>query len=133
MVGRLLRAIWLIPILLAPAYAWGDELVVTANHDTIGRDQTVLLAVRHNGSDADFTVDTSSLQKNFYVVPKGSGHQAGKWLEKRFQLGPKHTGVLQVPALSITVQGKTLSSQSFRLTVLNKTGDIEPEYIYPVK
>lgn len=125
MVGRLLRAIWLIPILLAPAYAWGDELVVTANHDTIGRDQTVLLAVRHNGSDADFTVDTSSLQKNFYVVPKGSGHQAGKWLEKRFQLGPKHTGVLQVPALSITVQGKILSSQPFRLTVLNKTGDVD--------
>lgn len=110
-------------LLAVPARA--DELVVTSDHSMIGRDKTFQLAVRLNGSDADFDLDTSPLQKDFYVIPNGSGHQTGKWMEQRFQLGPKHAGKLQVPALTATRDGRHFSSHPFTVSVAATPGDVD--------
>ncbi|HKJ82486.1 MAG TPA: BatD family protein [Mariprofundaceae bacterium] len=126
MVRRVLFLVWMVSWLVVPASAWAaGKLVATVNHDRIAKDHTLILSVRLNGSDADFSLDLSPLKQDFYVIPKGSGHQAEKWLEKRFQLGPKHTGVLQVPALRATSRGEVYSSQPFTVKVLNKTGDVD--------
>ncbi len=114
---------WL--LLMIPVCAQGAELVATVDHDTIGKNEMIVLSVRMTGSDANFRLDTRPLDKDFYVTPKGSGHVAGAWREKRFQLGPKHTGVLSVPALTATFQGKTLKSRAFTVSVRNQSGNID--------
>ena len=112
-------------LLMIPVCAQGAELVATVNHDTIGKNEMILLSVRMTGSDAGFKLDTSPLDKDFYVTPSGSGHVAGSWREKRFQLGPRHTGVLPIPSLSATFQGQTLKSQTFTVRVRNQPGNID--------
>lgn len=118
---------WLIAwvLLLIPAYAQAASLVATVDHDTISKNDTILLSVRMNGSDAAFNLDTSPLDKNFYVIPRGGGHKAGAWREKRFQLGPRHVGVITIPALTATLDGQTLTSQPFKVTVRNQSGSVD--------
>lgn len=118
---------WLVAwmLMLVPAYAQGASLVATVDHDTISKNDTILLSVRMTGSDADFNVDTSPLDRDFYVIPMGGGHKAGTWREKRFQLGPRHTGVLTIPALTADFEGQTLTSQSFAVTVLNQSASVD--------
>jgi len=117
-------------LLLFPAYAAGAELVATVNHNRIGKDNLVMLSVRLTGSDAHFQLDTSPLDKDFYVIPKGTGRKPGEWREKRFQLGPKHAGVLTIPALQVSLNGQTLLSQPFQITVLNRSGNIDDTHLW---
>jgi BatD DUF11 like domain len=112
-------------LLLCPASAMGAQLVATVDHNTIGKNDMILLSVRLTGGDGDFQLDTSPLDKDFYVIPKGSGRKTGEWREKRFQLGPKHTGVLTIPSLEASWDDQTLTSQPFQVTVQNQTGSID--------
>jgi len=116
--------VWM-ALLLFPAYAAGAELVATVDHNRIGKDNLVMLSVRLSGSDAHFQLDTSQLDKDFYVIPKEGGRKPGEWREKRFQLGPKHTGVLTIPSLQASLNGQTLLSQPFQITVLKRSGNVD--------
>jgi hypothetical protein len=112
-------------LLLLPACASAAELVATVDHNRIGKDDMILLAVRLTGGEGNFQLDTSPLDKDFYVIPKGSGQKTGEWRELRFQLGPKHTGALTIPPLTASVDGQTLTSQPFTVTVLNQSGSVD--------
>lgn len=124
MVARLL-ACCLVALMLWPMLAGADELIVTSDHSMIGRDKTLQLSVRLTGGDGNFDIDLSPLHKNFYVIPNGSGHQSGEWMEKRFQLGPKRAGMLQVPALTATRDGRQFTSQPFTIGVSATPGDVD--------
>lgn len=112
-------------LLLIPAWAQAAALVATVDHDTVGRNDVITLSVRMTGGDGDFSLDTRPLDKDFYVTPKGGGHMAGAWREKRFQLGAKHAGVLTIPSLSAQAQGKILKSQAFTVTVRRHAGNVD--------
>ncbi len=122
MVGRCLLVLFL---LFLPYRAWGADLKAFVDHDRIGRDHTILLSVRLLGSDADFPLDTTLLEKNFYVIAKASTHQSGAWFEKHFQLGPRHTGRLKVPVLHTLFHGKMLVTRSFSVHMLAERGEVD--------
>lgn len=112
-------------LLLFPASGMAAELVATVDHNTIGKDDMIMLSVRLTGDDENFQLDTGPLNKDFYVIPKGSGHKVGEWRELRFQLGPKHPGVLVIPQLTASLNGQTLTTQAFSVTVRNQSGSVD--------
>ncbi len=112
-------------LLLLPAYAAGAELEATVDHNRIGKNDMILLAVRLTGDDGNFQLDTSPLDKDFYVIPKGSGRKAGEWRELRFQLGPRHAGALTIPSLTATLHDQVLTTRPFTVTVLNQAGSVD--------
>ncbi|HXH63873.1 MAG TPA: BatD family protein [Mariprofundaceae bacterium] len=117
-------------LLLLPASATAAGLVATVDHNTIGKNDMILLSVRLTGGDGDFQLDTSPLDKDFYVIPKGSGRKSGEWREKRFQLGPKHVGVLTIPPLNAVSNGRTMTSQAFTVTVRNQSGSVDDARVW---
>jgi len=103
----------------------GAAFSVSVDHTEIGRDHTFQLAVRLEGSSDNFTLDVTSLEKSFYVTTERDTQKSGLWREKRYRLGAKRTGVLEVPALSIMFHGKKLVSQPFSVQVLGTDGEVD--------
>jgi len=105
--------------------AMGAAFSVSVDHLAIGRDHTFQLAARLEGSSDNFTLDVTSLEKSFYVTAERDTQKSGLWREKRYRLGAKRTGVLEVPALSMMFHGKKLVSQPFSVKVLDTDGEVD--------
>jgi len=116
---------WVGACCFLPAVAMGAAFSVSVDHTEIGHDHTFQLAARLDGSNDNFTLDVTSLEKSFYVTTERDTQQSGLWREKHYRLGAKRTGVLEVPALSIMFHGKKLVSQPFSVQVLGTDGEVD--------
>ncbi len=130
MVSVRYRRFLFMALLFAPAWAQGAELSAFVDHDTIALDHTLQLSVRLSGSDSDFQLDTTPLDRDFYVIVKSPTHKSGAWFEKHYQLGPKHTGTLTIPALHARHGGRTFVSRPFQVRMLARRGEVDDARIW---
>lgn len=121
---------WLGVCYFLSSTAVGAVFSVTVNHTTIGRDHTFELTARLEGNSDDFMLDTTPLTKSFYVTSERDMQRVGLWHEKRYRLGARRTGLLNVPALSVMFHGKKLVSQSFSVNALDTNSEVADVHLW---
>jgi len=131
MVIRIMMRLWLgLIVMLSAATVMAATFSVTVDHTTTGIDHTLQLAARLEGSSDDFKLDTTPLEKDFYVTPEPDLRRRGQWREKHFRLGARRRGMLKVPALSVAVHGKKLVSQPFQINILATDGAVDDVHLW---